>query len=233
MEDPLSISSERSSRSSSRKDSALSAMSAWALAEYWGQEMIHHHCEDPSDEQYAIELFRRATRQDDEARTAFQHCFSETVCGWLHQHPSWETACHVDTEEHFVALAFARCWENLITQQLEFSRLSAILRYLQVCLNRVILDTLRVYARPKEISLQKPEEPRGGESTNSNEVWETLKKMLPNAREQRLAYLLFHCGLKPLEIVRFCPDEFSEVQEIYGLRRNVMERLIHLGDQIH
>src|SRR6266566_8392805 len=87
MEDPLSISSERSSRSSPRKDSALSAMSTWVLAEHWGQEMSHHHCGDPSDEQYAIELFRRATRQDDEARTAFPHCFSETVCGWLHQHP--------------------------------------------------------------------------------------------------------------------------------------------------
>jgi hypothetical protein len=236
MEDPLSISSEKSSRSSPKRDSALSSMSAWELAEHCRHEMSHHRCGDPSGDQYGIELFRRATRQDDEARTTFQHCFSETVRGWLHQHPGWEMACYLDTEDHYVALAFVRCWQSTIAEQLEFGQLSGVLHYLRACLNGGILDTLRAYSRLKKVSLQEPEEPgkhRGEESTDSSEVWETLKNMLSNPREQQLAYLLFHCGLKPREIVRFYSDKFSEVQEIYGLLRNLMERLIHLGDQIH
>jgi hypothetical protein len=41
--------------------------------------------------------------------------------------------------------------------------------------------------------------------------------------------LLFHCGLIPREIVRCCPEAFSDVQELACLRRNIMERL--LGDR--
>src|ERR1051326_1042336 len=128
MEDPLSSSSEKSSRSSPKRDSALSAMSAWELAEHCRQEMSHQRWGDPSGDQYGIELFDRAARQDDEARTAFKHCFSETVRGWLRQHPNWETACYLETEEHYVALAFVRCWQSTTAEQLEFSQLSGVLQ---------------------------------------------------------------------------------------------------------
>src|SRR5690348_17921649 len=61
---------------------------------------------------------------------------------------------------------------------------------------------------------------------SGSELWDILKEMLSNAREQRLAYLLFHCGLKPREIVQFCSLEWSSVQEIYVLRRTIMERVL-------
>ena len=64
-------------------------------------------------------------------------------------------------------------------------------------------------------------------SSGGSERWEILKKMFHDEREQPLAYLLFHCGLKPREIVHFCPQEFSDVHEIYRLRSNVIERLQH------
>jgi hypothetical protein len=51
----------------------------------------------------------------------------------------------------------------------------------------------------------------------TDEVWEILRTMLPGEREQRLAFLLFHCGLVPGESVRFCPREWNSVQEIYRL----------------
>ena len=68
--------------------------------------------------------------------------------------------------------------------------------------------------------------------TDGSEVWEVLQTMLPNEREQRLAYLLFHCGLKSREVVRFCPQEFSDVQEIYRMRRSIMGRLLRNADQL-
>jgi len=70
------------------------------------------------------------------------------------------------------------------------------------------------------------------DQTDSNEIWEILQTLLPNAREQRLASLLYHCGLKPREIVRFCPQEWNDVQEIYRLRRIILERLLRHADQL-
>jgi hypothetical protein len=226
MEDPVNIPSERSSPSSPRRASTLSAMSAWELAEHCQQAMSHYRCGDPSSDQYAIELFRRATRHgDQEAWAGVRHCFSESVRGWLHRHPNKEAACRLDNEEHYVALTFARCWQATTSQQVEFDQLSAVLRYLQVCLNGVILDALRVYSRLKVVSLQEPVEPGkplGEDSPDSDEIWGLLKAMLPNEREQRLAYLLFHCGLSPSEILTYAPQEFCDVHEICRLRRNIL-----------
>ena len=64
------------------------------------------------------------------------------------------------------------------------------------------------------------------DSTDSREVRDILKTILSNSREQRLAYLLFQSGLKPREIVSYCPQEFSDVHEIYRLRCNIMDRLL-------
>ena len=65
----------------------------------------------------------------------------------------------------------------------------------------------------------------------SSEAWDNIKSLLSNERERRLAYLFYHCNLKPKEIVRDYPEEFSYTQEIYQLTRNIMERLIHNRDQ--
>jgi len=75
-------------------------------------------------------------------------------------------------------------------------------------------------------------EPVVEDSMDIGEIWEILQEMLPDARERRLAYLLFHCGLKPREIVRFCPQEFNDIPEICRLRRNIMERLLRNTDQM-
>src|SRR5206468_24715 len=97
------------------------------------------------------------------------------------------------------------------------------------------LDMLRVDAWPRESTRPVPAGP--GEShmedvTSSHEIWEMLKAVLANPREQRLAYLFFHCGLSPSEIVRCCPQEWSDVQEIARLRRTTMERLLCHADQL-
>ena len=56
--------------------------------------------------------------------------------------------------------------------------------------------------------------------------------MFSKPKERRLIYLLFLCGLKPREIMRYCPLEFTDVQEIYRLQRNIMDRLMRNADQI-
>src|SRR5215469_13722499 len=214
-----------------------SALSTAALAEQCLLELSAYRRGEPCDEGYGLELFRRATVEGDaEAWEWVQHCFGESVLGWLRRHPSRAAAYRLESEENYVALTFERFWQaTSLSQQVAFKTLAAALQYLQASLHGAILDTLRAYSRPKEIPLPEPGEPDElfeEEQTEGSEVWEMLQTLLPNQREQRLAYLLFYGGLKPREIVRFCPQEWSDVQEIYRLRRNILERLMRNADQL-
>ncbi len=58
---------------------------------------------------------------------------------------------------------------------------------------------------------------------------ERIRGMLPTPREQRVAYLLFHCGLQPEDIVRLYPQEVGERQDISRVRRTVIGRLLASG----
>jgi DNA-directed RNA polymerase specialized sigma24 family protein len=212
-------------------------MSLSALAQCCMQEIDGFRRGEPSDEQYGVELFRRAvTERDPLAWEAVQQCFHGMLLRWMSHHPMIKAASCFDSEENYVAEAFARFWQATAGNgHIEFQTLAAGLLYLRACLNGTLLDTLRAYSRPREMSLPesgKPGEPVVEESDDGREVWEIIRGLIPNDREQRVAYLLFHCGLKPREIVHFCQEEFPNVEEIYRLRRNIVERLLRKEDQI-
>ena len=226
---------EGSSPAALRKEATCSTLSVAVLAAQCLGEIDNYRRGKPCDETYGLELLRRATIQgDQEAWAWMQHCLSGVVRGWLRRHPSREAALLLESEENYVAQAFERFWQaTTLTQRVEFSRLSAALQYLHAILNGAILDTLRAYARPREVAMPEPGEhgePLLEELTSNSGVWEILQTVLSNEREQRLAYLLYHCGLKPREIVRFCSQEWSDVQEIYRLRHNIMERVLRNAD---
>jgi DNA-directed RNA polymerase specialized sigma24 family protein len=192
---------------------------------------------DLTNAQFSLELLHRATWQgSQEAREAWQRCFSGILRGWLHRHPRKEEACRFDSEEHYVAQAFERFWKaTACNQQLEFRTLAAALQYLRACLHGAILDTLRTYQRPGDASRYAsgaPGEPSIDDVTGESGLWDILKGMLSNPREQRLAYLLFHCGLKPREIVHVCSPEWSSVPEISVLRHTIMERVLRHLDTL-
>ena len=94
-----------------------------------------------------------------------------------------------------------------------------------------ILDVMRASSRPEHVS-PSVREPYGEDQRDPGEVWQTLCAMLPDSREQRLAYLLYHCGLTPREIVRRCPQEWSDIQEIYRLRRGIIGRIMQHADRV-
>ena len=231
---PEGIPAERLSPVSLLSKPLCCEMSLPVLAADCLRELDNYRRGEPCTETYGVELFRRAIIQSDqEAWVWVQHCFGGMVRGWLGRHPKREVACRLESEENYVAQAFERFWQaTTLTQRMEFSTLAAALQYLRASLHGAILDMLRAYAQPGEVSLPEPGEPLVEDGTANCEVWEILQMILSNPREQRLAYLLFHCGLGPREIVRFCPQEWSDVQEIYRLRRNIMERLLRNADSL-
>jgi ATP-dependent exoDNAse (exonuclease V) beta subunit len=197
-----------------------------------GSEMNMYCCrEDTENEKSCLELFRRAIEQRDlMARETLHQYFGKILSRWMQSHPKREAACRFDSEENYIIQALERFWQVTIQCRCsEFNTLSAALQYLRACLNGTILDKLRAYERQHEVLL--PESTMAGESIGENreesqKLWKLIHALLPDGREQRMAYLLFNCRLKPKEIVQHYPQEFSEIHEVYHLRHSIVEKLI-------
>ena len=175
-----------------------------------------------------MELLQRAGRDDDlQAWAAFQPIIEETVLIWLHEHPDQEAACRLHHERHFVVLAFERLRQVTVQRQLACMPLSEVLVTLRACLNGAILETMRVSSAPATLANVWPDE---DDHPEKMAVWNRLQARLSCERERRLAYLLYHCGLSPAEIVRGAPQEWSDAQEVAHLRSNILLRLMERSE---
>ncbi len=186
---------------------------------------------NPGSEKYSLELLHRATMHGDkEARAYMKQCFCNLVLHWLRLHPKSEGICEPEQEAHFVDKTFERFWQSKgFRQPIEFNSLAVVLHFLQACLNGVILDARRAYLQSQAIPVQS-EGLQIEDNFESRDVWDTFQRVIPNVHEQRLAYLRYHCGLKPREIVRFCPREYSDVHDIYHLQSSMMNWVVRNAD---
>jgi hypothetical protein len=181
--------------------------------------------------QFSSELLHRATWQgNQQAREAWQRCFSGVVREWLHQHPRKEELGRIDTEERYLAQAFELFWQMMAEQrQLEYTRLATALKYLQASLQGVLLDMLSAHTRPKGIAVLEPNNTavlQLEEAMDARQCWDRVQGLFPDVREQRVAYLLFHCHLSPRAIFCIAPQLFRDVQEICYVRRHILERIL-------
>jgi hypothetical protein len=219
-------------------DEALSQMNLKTLADLSTGELQRHRRNMSVDDGYCVELFRRAlTEQTDEAWSVLQHCFSETIRARIRSHPNRDVALLRDSEENYIAQTFTRFWYAVRDHHLEFITLSTALSYLSATLNGLLTDTLRSHlrVRAREVPFPAPDyaqEPLAQDSMDGQCIWKSIEALLCDERERRVAYLLYHCGLKPREIVMRCSQEFDDVKEIYRLNHNVVERLRRNRDRL-
>jgi DNA-directed RNA polymerase specialized sigma24 family protein len=215
-------------------------MSLSALEDCCISQIEHYRRNEPHNDRYCLEIFYRAmVKHDADAWKLLQQRFTPTVLAWMRNNPYREVACRHEPEENYVDDAFARVWQASMRNRLEFTTLGAALNYLKTSLQGAVIDKLRAYSRPREVPLPDPgsdtyavAEPASEDEYGSYELWEIIKSLLPNKRERRLAYLMYVGGLKPREIVHFCVNEFSDIQEVYRLTRNIIERLMRHRDHI-
>jgi hypothetical protein len=190
----------------------------------------------PSNDENVFEALRRAIVEgEQDAQLRLQQSLGDIIREWLRHHPRRETAYYLGNEEFYVATTFERFWQLACDVQLEFSTFDSMMPYLRLSLNGAILDMLRTSSRPKEVQLPQPDflrKQQMEDDTSCHGVWERLQKDLLNVHEQRLAYLLFHCGLKPREIIHHYSQEFRDVCEINRLRLHIMGRLLS-NEDIH
>src|SRR5260370_2457236 len=113
-----------------RGERASGTLSNAALAEQCLRELGAYRHGEPCDESYGLELICRATVDGDpQAWEWVQRCFGETVLAWLRRHPSRATACRLESEENYVALAFERFWQaTALFQQVSFKTLASSLQ---------------------------------------------------------------------------------------------------------
>jgi hypothetical protein len=187
--------------------------------------------------QYWLDMFHHALKENDQrAQRRLQEKFSAILLHWIHDHPKSDLACQLHSDEYYIIETFRRFWHSLRKQQgFDLASMADVLSHLHVSMNGVILDILRNYSRPQEVPLTSTGiagEVKSNENDHSHEIWELIEGNLSNSRERRIAYLLFHCALKPGEIVDSFPNEFSNVNEISRIRRNIMD-LLTRGDQIY
>ncbi len=212
-------------------DEAVGEMKPTTFTDLSSQELPQHWGKEALGDGQALDLLHRAlVEQTDEAWSALQHCFSETIRRWIRSHPYQDVALLRDSEENYIAQTFSRFWYAVHTQHLEFTTLPAALRYLRATLNGLLTDTLRCHLRlrTREVPLSEPgcyQEPSVEDPMDGQSTWKSIESLLGDERERRLAYLLYYCGLKPRDIVVRCSQEFDDVKEIYRLSHNIIERL--------
>jgi len=207
------------------------SMSLSELTSRCMSEIQKYNQREPHNDQCCLEIFRRALlQQDSRAWSVLTERFHGIVLSWVRRHPQREAVRDIDSEENFVAPTFERFWRVTVRNKtLEFTTLAGALVFLRACVNSVIIDTLR---SQKEIPIPENFERVAPEPDESNQRWEVIKGFIPNAREQRLAYLLYYCGLKPRQIVQLLPREFNDVHEIFRLTRNIIDRLRRNKDRL-
>lgn len=219
-----------------RVGESSSQMNLTSLSNRCSHEMSKRRHKESFDDAYCLEIFRRAIVQGvDQAWVVLQDRFGDSIRMWLHSHPRNDVALRHDTEENYVAMTFTRFWHAVHDQKLEFQSLVAALSYLHATLNGIIMDTMRSQMRSKEVPLPEAdshEEPAANESDTEQNTWLSIQQLLSDPQEQRLAYLLYYCGLKPREVLVRCPNEFADIQEIYRLNCKIVDRLRRNRDRL-
>lgn len=172
---------------------------------------------DICQEEDYLEMFHSVLSHNDlHAREQFQHQMRAVVLEWIHIHPRREIACQGENDENYVEQAFACFWQVVAQRNTaDFGSFATVLHYLQLSINGVMLDAIRASMRSGMRSSLRYDK--------GEEIWKCIQNLLLEKRQQRIAYLLFHCGLQPNEIVQTYPAEFSEVSEIDLIRSQTIE----------
>jgi hypothetical protein len=187
-------------------------------------------------DRYWLEMFCRALKENDQCiQKWLQQKFSAIIINWMHNHAKGNLAYRLHSKEYYIIETFRSFWSTLREQQeFELESMADVLSHLYVSMNGVILETLRNDMSPQATQIRSTgsgSEVLSNENDYGQEIWGLIESQLANAHERRIAYLLFQCALKPVEIVESFPDEFKNVNEISRIRRNVMDFLLR-GDQI-
>lgn len=204
------------------------------LASFCAQETNLYFKHQDYDTRYCFELFRRAIEEG--SKSAWEIIcvqYQKLVTGWVNQHYAF--AATREEAEFFVNGAFGKISGTLTADKFgKFSDLGYLLRYLKMCVHSVIMDYKRsvdytaLYdwdeATEEESEDLSPEE-QAIDHSDQQSLWELIRSRLHDDKERAVIEGSFVFDLKPQEIYEHFRGVFSDVDEVYRVKQNVISRL--------
>jgi len=221
-----------SARPSSAMD--LSRMELGALMRSCAVESRLFYSHQDYDPRFAYELFRRALveRSEDAWEHIYQHYF-QLVEHWVRRTGAFTVSG--ETSDFFVTAAFTRFWRAIPPERFgSFPSLASLLNYLRRCASCVVIDSARAHSYadvlPEECinwnnqKLSHADE-EATERVHRAEFWQLINGLLQNEAERVIVRNSFLLGMKPGDIFAERGDLFSDVAEVYSIKRNILVRL--------
>ena len=204
--------SDRELKGSADSAPQMELLSINDLARCCSEETNKFLKQSVSNDRYCLELFRRAiSKRDEDAWACIYQQYAPLVLTWVNQHQSATSLLGQDGCAPLVNASFAKFSQALTpTKMGNFDSLAAVLKYLKMCVHSVIADEVR--------------------SRQTRQYEETLELIdhepASDGEEERvLIYLAYVQGMKPSEISSQHNRLFPSVEDVYRIKRNVLERL--------
>ncbi|HET9922387.1 MAG TPA: sigma-70 family RNA polymerase sigma factor [Ktedonobacteraceae bacterium] len=221
---------------SSSQGPALQRLSVNDLARCCAEETSKFLKQSVSNDRYCLELFRRAiVKRDDDAWACIYQQYAPLVLTWVTQHQSAAPVLGQDGGAPLVNAAFAKFSQALTPAKMDnFDSLAAILKYLKMCVHSVVADEVRSrqsrqYEETLELIEHEPASDDPADDVVSNisaqGLWQVIQEELNGEDERILIYLAYIQGMKPSEISSQHRRLFPTVDDVYRIKRNVLERL--------
>lgn len=214
----------------------IELLSVTELAHRCSEETNKFLKQKVSNDRFCLELFRRAIiKRDDFAWTSIYQQYAPLVLTWVTQHQSVALILTQDGGAPLVNASFAKFSQALTPVKMgNFDSLAALLKYLKMCVHSVVADEVRVrQSRQYEDTLDSIEqEPASDDPADdvvshlsAQDLWRIILEEVPADDERILIYAAYVHGMKPSEISSQHPHIFATVDEVYRIKRNVLERL--------
>jgi hypothetical protein len=216
-------------------ESELRRLSLTGIAHRCAQESDLFFKRQPHDPCYCFELFRRAiVHSNQQAWELLYRQYHPLVLGWVHRHDLF--ASSGEEADYFVNGAFEKMWTRLTPTTFDrFPDLKSILRYLQMCVNSAIVDAARSREQVTRLEDVEPALVVSSSKTAGQgeafvdleraELWGWLYAQLKDVKEEQAVYGTYVLGLKPQELFSHYRNTFRDVNEVYRVKENVLDRL--------
>lgn len=205
-------------------------MSAAQLRRRAQIESQRFHRDEPVDDRFALELFRRAVVHVDDT------CWQEVVGLYERQVVAWGRragGASIESDD-LTGLVWERFWRNYTTEKLAgVTSTASVLSYLKLCVQSVVIDLRRRSLVALPAGQAEVQQTAIGPSLLETcvddiareELWRLVSRHLETERAALLVHLRFVLGLRPGDIVARHPETFRSVTEVYRQLRNLMNRL--------
>jgi DNA-directed RNA polymerase specialized sigma24 family protein len=188
----------------------------------------------PTDDTYGLALFRRAiASRDDQAWSGLYTLYRAVVDSWIaHQAPALS---HEDREA-LVNETFAKFYRSIGPERFaRFPSVRSLLAYLKRCAWSVTADYRRsqqARSREEPLAFTDQEEavlddPADIVATQlaAQELWQILWREATGVQERLILQIVCALGKSPRQLQQAYPALFASVEDIYRIKRNVLERL--------